>query len=73
VKFDGQLAGDIAPGEAATDNTDVGAAESFAATGLTIVLPAGPHSLTLECNQVFGDARISQPSIAAIAVGAGSG
>jgi hypothetical protein len=73
VKFDGQLGGDTSPGEVATDNTELGASESFTATGLSTVLPAGPHSVTLECNQVLGDARISQPSIAAIAVGAGSG
>jgi hypothetical protein len=73
VLFDGQFAGDVTPGEAATDNTDAGAADSFMATGLSHTLSTGPHSVTLECNQVAGDARISQPSIAAIAVGAGSG
>jgi hypothetical protein len=73
VDFDDHFAGDISPGEVVTDNTDAAAAEAFTATGLSSVLPAGPHSVTLKCNQVLGDARISQPSIAAIAVGAGSG
>lgn len=70
VDFDGRFGGDVSPGEVATDNTDVGAAEAFTATGLSDVLAAGSHIVTLECNQVAGDARISQPIIAAIALGA---
>ena len=70
VEYDGRFSGDISPGEVAADNTDAAATEAFAVTGLSTVLPAGPHTVTLACNQRMGDVQISQPFIAAIALGA---
>lgn len=68
IRIGGQFAGAVAPGEQSTDNTDAGATESFTVTGLSGVLPAGSHAVSLACNQVSGDARIFQPSVAAIAL-----
>jgi hypothetical protein len=70
AQFDGgRVLGDTTPGEIAMDNTDAGGAESFTVTGLSEVVPAGPHSVSLNCGQVSGDAQISQPVISAIALG----
>ena len=70
VQVDGRSAGEISPGEVSSDNTDVAATEAFATTGLSDVLSAGPHTVALKCNQRAGDVQISQPFIAAIALGA---
>lgn len=68
VELDGQTAGTMSPGDIA-DNTSPGAVDGFTATGLSRVVAEGAHSVALECNEVAGDARISTPSIAAIALG----
>jgi len=70
VEYDGRFSGDISPGEVSTDNTDAAATEAFATTGLSSILPSGPHTVALKCNQRVGDVEISQPFIAAIALGA---
>jgi hypothetical protein len=69
LRADGQTIGAATPGETAI-NTDSGASDGFAITGFSPPLAKGAHTITLECNQVLGDARIAQPTIAAIAVGA---
>ena len=70
LEVDGRFVGDISPGEATTDNTGPAATEAFATTGLSGILAAGPHTVALKCDQRRGDVRISQPIIAAIALGA---
>jgi hypothetical protein len=69
VGFNRQVSASVTPGESASDNSSLGASDGFATTRLSETLPAGSHSVTLECNQVVGDARISGPVIAALAVG----
>lgn len=67
VRVDGAAVGDAFPGEL-SDNTSLGASDGFTVTGLSETLPAGTHTVTLECNQVVGDARISGPVVAALGV-----
>ncbi len=69
VRIDGQPAGATTPGEVSTDNTDAGATDGFTVSAISGVLPSGQHSVSLACDQVAGDARISRPTVAAIAVG----
>jgi hypothetical protein len=70
VRLDNHSVGAATPGEDGDDSTSAGASDGFAITGLAGPASPGTHSVTLYCNQVVGDARISQPIIAAIAVGA---
>jgi hypothetical protein len=62
------------PGEESLDNTTAGATNGFARTNVTAQPEAaGPHEAALSCNQILGDVKIDQPTIAALAIGTGSG
>jgi hypothetical protein len=57
------------PGEEASDNTSGGATNGFARTIVTPnVLGSGRHDVALACSEVDADARIQNPTIAAIAI-----
>jgi hypothetical protein len=66
---DAQTAIDANPGEETDDNTSATATNGFARTVVTPepVAP-GTHEIALSCNQGLGDARIEDPTIAAIAI-----
>lgn len=55
------------PGEV-TANTNATATDGFARTLVTGILPSGMHKVTLECNELGGDAKIRSPTIAAFAL-----
>jgi hypothetical protein len=60
----------VEPGEATTDNTSSTATNGFARTALTKNrLSPGRHEVGLACEQLVGDVRIDEPTIAAIAIG----
>jgi hypothetical protein len=60
-----------APGEATTDNTDVLGTNGFARTLLSRdPVAAGEHTVALRCEQLLGQARIDNPTIAVIAIAA---
>jgi hypothetical protein len=61
----------IAPGEATTDNTDANATNGFARTLLPRnPVAAGQHMVALRCQRLLGQARIDNPTIAVVAIGA---
>jgi hypothetical protein len=61
----------VHPGEANTDNTDVTATNGFARTLISRdPVVAGRHIVSLRCKRLIAQARIDEPTIAAIAIAA---
>jgi hypothetical protein len=61
----------IAPGEASARNTAATATNGFARTLLSRdPVAAGQHTVALRCERLLGQARIDDPTIAVIAIGA---
>jgi hypothetical protein len=62
------------PGEESVDNTTAGATNGFARTNVSATPEAaGTHTASLACREVLGNVKIDQPTIAALAIGTGSG
>ena len=60
------------PGQITTETTAANSENGFALTAATDVLPAGPHTFELWCNQTdSADQHYENELISAIAVGAG--
>lgn len=68
AKVDGITIASATPGEL-TDDTSASASDGFTVVGVSDPVPAGEHTVALECNEAVGDARISGPVIAALGVG----
>ena len=61
----------VAPGESKTDNTNINANNGFARTLLSrFPVKPGKHIVALRCERLLGQARINDPTIAAIAIAA---
>ena len=73
VRIDGAPSAlSAAPGEEATDNTSISATGGFARTVVTPErISAGRHAVSLACQELSGDARIENPTMAVLAVGGG--
>ncbi|MEZ5155339.1 MAG: hypothetical protein R2718_04420 [Solirubrobacterales bacterium] len=73
VRVDGAASAlSATPGEEASDNTSVSATNGFARTVVTPQrLAAGRHVVSLGCQELSGDARIENPTLAVLAVRGG--
>ena len=62
----------MAPGESATDNTNINATNGFARTVLSpSPVQTGQHVVALKCARLLGQSRINDPTIAVVAIPAG--